>query len=126
MIDDILTFFVYSWWIIAPIAFVIATIIYFYKKLTGKDDRLEADTNDWLTLLIFLAVVVGLYLFLSDYDNEREEKFEAMDRCMEMTEQDTDDFERCAEEVGLGSQSQFSVGNSQAQSFSRVTLFQLR
>ena len=24
MIDDILTFFVYSWWIIAPIAFVIA------------------------------------------------------------------------------------------------------
>ena len=104
MIDDILTFFVYSWWIIAPIAFVIATIIYFYKKLTGKDDRLEADTNDWLTLLIFLAVVVGLYLLLSDYDNEREEKFEAMDRCMEMTEQDTDDFERCAEEVGLGSQ----------------------
>ena len=50
MIDSILTFFVASWWIITPIAFVGVTIVYFYKKLTGEDDRSEADTNDWLTL----------------------------------------------------------------------------
>ena len=100
MIDDILTFFVYSWWIIAPIAFVIATIIYFYKKLTGKDDRLEADTNDWLALLIFLAVVVGAYLYLSDYDNKREQKHKAMSECINKTEYDEGDFDRCADEVG--------------------------
>ncbi|MDB0070448.1 hypothetical protein N9F72_03750 [Gammaproteobacteria bacterium] len=89
MIDSILTFFVASWWIITPIAFVGVTIVYFYKKLTGEDDRSEADTNDWLTLFIFIAVVGGIYLAVADYDDEQEAT--VYQACIEMNAYDFSD-----------------------------------
>jgi hypothetical protein len=87
MIDSILTFFVYSWWIIAPIGLIYGLVLYFYKKLSGEDDK--PDSNDWWSLFIFLAVVVGGYLYLSDYDNEREAT--VYQACIEMNAYDFSD-----------------------------------
>ncbi|MDA9021432.1 hypothetical protein N9H97_04080 [Gammaproteobacteria bacterium] len=93
MIDSILTFFVASWWIIAPIGLIYGLVLYFYKKLSGEDDK--PDSNDWWSLFIFIAVVVGGYLYLSNATSEREA--EIFKICMETSvDEIKDEAERVA------------------------------
>ena len=44
---------------------------------------MKITTDDWISLLIGIAVVVGCYLYLSDYDNKREQEMALFSQCVE-------------------------------------------
>ena len=57
--------------------------------------------DDWASAIVVLLFAYFAYSYLSNYDKEREQKFEAMHECMDKTEYDEGDFDRCADEVRL-------------------------
>ena len=56
--------------------------------------------NNLIKILICIALLGGSYWYFIGYDNMREQKFKAMYECMNTTEYDKGNFDRCAEEVG--------------------------
>ncbi|MDB3947965.1 hypothetical protein N9386_01925 [Gammaproteobacteria bacterium] len=56
--------------------------------------------DNWISLLIGIAVVAGAYYYLTNATAEREQKFEAMSECMNKTEYAEGNFDQCADEIG--------------------------
>ena len=50
--------------------------------------------------IIVLVFAYFVYAYLANYNNEREQKFEAMSECMNKTEYAEGNFDQCADEIG--------------------------